>query len=1166
MEVHVGTDEAARYVSGLLVGDGSLQRPRYQQLQGVQELIPGLLYRCRLFDTVEGYTVGLSLFLRLRQLGGALWEQEMRILERVAALQHPALPDLLDGGYLPGPDGGTGAAYIRTRAMGKPGKVANLQRAFQDHPGDALVKLWMLADALALLSDVRIAHRMLWPANLDITLREDGAVGEVRLSRFEMGALISNIFDSGHALSLQQVRDLYLGQPPESLIYSPPERLRFLFRREDGELGGPAGDVFSLGMMVTEWFLGPADPGPAVADFGDVLRRQAATRTMLERRSHELPSSLRQILTDMLDPVPSGRPTPHQVSQYVNAAYGDARWMVEDNLPDQPYLLAYMPAECDKTLLRWKDIDDSAMTAEGRDQLIGLIERDTRNAEILHAATGAEGFATGDPEKLRRAKTVIVGTIITWFGETLWVQDDKIREYDEILVIKFVRHTEDIRSKLEAMRVKALARKVPTVQAISMPTDADAAEALSAGRPRWSSLVVEAESSRVLTEDEDSYLKALDWYLRYQRSLVTARTYAYVLEPSQSRNRKVLRWDESADRGRSLDDVLQRKMVQDTRRLSMADFVAEGGDRAGVESAGSVTVVLAETANGFLNAHGPFTVLNTIGSSAVEIDSGYQRRLPERGWLRLASDAGTMPQINRQAEARAELETQRALLSQLRKPKARPILDKQWDDAGKGLEGEGPAAVQQILKQGALFALQGPPGTGKTEVTAQAVAEYVTAKPRARVLLSAQSHDALDNLAERVLDKLGMTSSGGRPARLDRLALRIEPGRERQHVDERVAAFQPRRVADGLIAYSTSRSQQWLATRRAEKPWLAPVVEDWLKALPASRLELRRRAQNAANLIFATTGAATSQNLVSGTADEPFHWVLVEEAARAWPTELAMPLIRGTRWTLIGDHQQIGAFSKADIERFLQDCKEHPEPEIRAMYKARDDYARAFNTFAELFERADSTAPRLTLREQRRMMPELTQLVGDTFYQGSGGLVPCRKDGPHPLVTPDYLTGSRLIWIDTGEAERATGFWSNDNEADLCARIVRAMRPAPETPGGPDLAVLTPYRKQVSVLMQRLTEHASRVFTIDGFQGREADIVVVSLVRDGVGRDGTAVSSVGHVASPSRTNVMLSRARDLLVIVGRWEIYAEHAGPKWAAIAERFRQPGSYVRAERVRP
>ncbi|MEO6086783.1 MAG: AAA domain-containing protein [Umezawaea sp.] len=1158
--------EVERYIEALLLGDGKSRRPRFRRFpkQPLQALIPNLLYRCRLLDTVENRTVSLTLFLRLGDLGGAMWEQEMRLLERVTGMAHPALPELEDGGYLPNPDGGLGAAYIRTKTRGTPGDPADLQQLFRERRGDALPHLWLLADALAMLADAHIAHRMLWPGNLDVT-KIDDTIENVRLSRFEMGALISNLFDSGHDLSLAQVRDLYLQQPPASLLYTPPERLRFLFGKPDGHLGGPQGDVFSLGMMTTEWLLGAVDDLPVQQNFDDIMQRQDAARRMLVRRSNELPSSLAQILTDMLDSRPDGRPTPYQVAQQVNAAYSDAREVLADDLPTAPYVLAYMPADCDKTLLVWRAINASALTPEGQEQLVDLIERDTRGAEILHSPHGAEGFADGDPAKLRRAKVVVVGHEITWFGETLWVQQDGIFEYEEILVIKFVRFTSDVATKLDGLRLTALTRRVPVTEAIAMPTETEVATFWSTGRPAWPSLVLDAESGRVLDEDEKSYLEALDWYLRYQRALLTTRTYAYVLEPIDKPGRAVLRWDQATDMSRRLADPLQRMMVQDTRRLALADFVASGGQQAGIDAETMVRVSLAESPNGFKSARGPFTVVGTVSTYAVEIDTLHQRDLPQRGWLQLESDRGTVPQINRQADARIELETRRSLLQQLIRPQVRPILGNRWESAGGSLSGDGRDAVVAMLKHGALFALQGPPGTGKTEVTAQAVAEYVAAKPRARVLVSAQSHDALDNLAGRILDKLGMTTSASEPARLDRLALRVEPRRARDRADARVEAFRSGRLADGVIAYSRSQAQHWLAWRRGERPTLIPVVQKWLGTLATSRLELSRRAQAAANVVFATTGAATSRNLVNSATDEPFHWVLVEEAARAWPTELALPLVRGSRWTLIGDHAQIGAFSRADIDRFLLECKDHGEPEISAMYKARDSYSRAFSTFAELFDSGKSDVPRMTLTQGYRMNEQISTLIGDIFYADSGGLQACRDPAPHPLTWPDYLLESRLIWIDTGEAEHARGFWYNENEADLCARIVRAMQPSPGTVGGPTLAILTPYRKQVSLLEQRLSEHASKVYTIDGFQGREADVVVASLVRDVVAPDGTPISSVGHVASASRANVLLSRARELLVVVGRWDVYASHAGPKWRAVAEHFRERGMVVRAAKVR-
>jgi superfamily I DNA and/or RNA helicase len=90
------------------------------------------------------------------------------------------------------------------------------------------------------------------------------------------------------------------------------------------------------------------------------------------------------------------------------------------------------------------------------------------------------------------------------------------------------------------------------------------------------------------------------------------------------------------------------------------------------------------------------------------------------------------------------------------------------------------------------------------------------------------------------------------------------------------------------------------------------------------------------------------------------------------------------------------------------------------------------------------------------------------------------------------------------------------------------------------------------------------VHTIDGFQGREANVVIASLVRDRLGRDSSVEATVGHVAHPPRANVLLSRARDLLVVVGRVEVYEQHAGPHWATVVETIRRRGHVVKLSRA--
>ena len=1151
---------ADQFVRRLLADPGG----RYRRMDDrVDEFVPDLYYRYVLLDKTNSSRVSLLLFLRVGELGGTLWEQEMRIHERLSDMRHPALPTLLDGGWLDGPDGQPGAAYIRTEMKGRVGDDSRLPPLFRHRRGDALLHLWLLADALAVLADARIAHRHLWPGNLDVDTDERGGeVRSVRLARFAMSGLFSNIVRSGQDLSLRQVRDLYMQAPVGSRFYSPPERLRFLFQRPDAELGGPAGDVFALGMMAAEWLLGgPVGEGDPDS-YDGVLRRQAATVSELERRRKDLPGPLASVLRDMLDRTPVNRPSAFEVSKIVAASYGDAQAVLAEDAPAEPYLVAYMPERCDTTLLPWGYISESAATEDGHDQLVDLIERDLRGAEVLFSPNGAEPLVSdGDPAKLRQAKVVIVGSQITWIADHLYIQevgDPAPVDYGEIMVIRFVRRTEEIETQLAALRVRALPRRLPAVEAVAMPWEHEVAQLYAQGRPSWKGLVERVSSGRTTSEEEQNYLAAMDWFIRYQRAQFEARTYAFVRQPGQEPSQVLLRWDETTDRKRSLpDDALRRRAVLDAARLPMGVFVEESDE----DDYGS-RVVIAEGRDFF----GALTldVAGTIGTDVVVAHTDRPDALPERGWLRLASDQGTLPQIRNQADARVELESQRVLLQRLIQPKRRPLLGQQWEHAGGSLSGEGREAVKEMLRQGALFALQGPPGTGKTEVTSQAVADYVRARPEARVLVSAQSHDALENLAGRILEKLGLLPGSDGGGKLDRLALRVGRVPTGRTMDPRVARFLPGALVEGVVSYSRHRALEWISSRRSERPELLPVVEDWVKRLPAMSVELSRRAGAAANVVFATTGASTRRNLVENMTDEPFNWVLVEEAARAWPSELVLPLVRGLRWTLVGDHAQIGAYAKSDILAYLHACQYSEDEEIRAMYEARDAYADDFETFARIFRRPAASSPRRTLTEQYRMDAEISAMIGSAFYAETGGLIPARAPSPHPLTEPDVLLRSRLVWIDTGDAARCVEHWSNLHEAELCARLVRGLAPRPGSRSAPTLAVVTPYRAQVKLLRNRLGEHASRVHTVDAFQGREADVVVASLVRDKLGRRPEPRATVGHVATPARINVMLSRARELLVVVGRFQIYAEHAGKDWRKITDHFRQYGTIVPARDV--
>ena len=196
------------------------------------------------------------------------------------------------------------------------------------------------------------------------------------------------------------------------------------------------------------------------------------------------------------------------------------------------------------------------------------------------------------------------------------------------------------------------------------------------------------------------------------------------------------------------------------------------------------------------------------------------------------------------------------------------------------------------------------------------------------------------------------------------------------------------------------------------------------------------------------------------------------------------------------------------------------------------------------------------------MHPDIAEVVSSAFYAESGGLKTMRTGSDHGITHPEWLRDRPLIWLDTGEVQRAEGFWKNPYEVDVVTALVNAIRPTLERTGK-SLSVLSPYRRQCEDLSSRVG--ASAVHTIDAFQGREADVVIASLVRDRVGRGDTPISNVGHMAHPPRMNVMLSRARDLLVVVGSFQMYADHAGPQWESVTRVFTEVGTVLPVESSR-
>ena len=324
-----------------------------------------------------------------------------------------------------------------------------------------------------------------------------------------------------------------------------------------------------------------------------------------------------------------------------------------------------------------------------------------------------------------------------------------------------------------------------------------------------------------------------------------------------------------------------------------------------------------------------------------------------------------------------------------------------------------------MLTSQAFYALHGPPGTGKTTVAAHAVEAYLAAERGARVLVSAQSNYALDNLALRIRKRIRDRGLN------DILAIRVssQTGEEKIHpslTDWTLGRLSLRRVKE--IMTHCARN---LERRRHSDPILS-IIGRWKAAVETSHLELHDRLRRGANLVFATCASATRRNVDAVGSFGVYDWVLVEEAAKAWPTELAIPLTRGVRWTLIGDHRQLPAHRRQEVDDMLNACRNSDDEDLKSHYESRDDHRRVFDLFGSLFADRNSrktgtliTTPVGRLTHQYRMREPIANVVSGAFY-GDTLTTDTETNLDSELRAPKLLQAQSLVWLDTYDVTDCT--------------------------------------------------------------------------------------------------------------------------------------------------
>jgi hypothetical protein len=305
-------------------------------------------------------------------------------------------------------------------------------------------------------------------------------------------------------------------------------------------------------------------------------------------------------------------------------------------------------------------------------------------------------------------------------------------------------------------------------------------------------------------------------------------------------------------------------------------------------------------------------------------------------------------------------------------------------------------------------------------------------------------------------------------------------------------------------------------TRECQR--LIQLLADWHARLGRSS-EFRAAALTRAQVVAATCVGYAS---VRGSDQVDFDLCIVDEASKGTPTELLVPMNRASRWILVGDHRQLPPFVDDALER----------PDMLADHRLTSEQLRE-----TLFDRLREGLPTESvtrLQHQHRMAPAIGDLISEVFYDG--------ELTSEDRIVPSWvgaISGPPVCWQTTAGAKDRHEQWTGRSFRNRYeARCVRATLRrldffARASKTRLEVVVLTAYKAQLTHLSRLLADDESswtnigvNCSTVDGFQGREADVAVYSVTRS------NADGSIGFLRERRRLNVALSRARDALIIIG----------------------------------
>ena len=446
-------------------------------------------------------------------------------------------------------------------------------------------------------------------------------------------------------------------------------------------------------------------------------------------------------------------------------------------------------------------------------------------------------------------------------------------------------------------------------------------------------------------------------------------------------------------------------------------------------------------------------------------------------------------------------------------------------------------AVRKSLAARDFFLIHGPPGTGKTITCVEVISQLVSRGYR--VLATADSNIAVDNLVER-LDKAGLNVVRiGHPARvipalrrrsIDYLVQDDPDYRKAQELREKAYAIKERmerftfpamRWRRGLSDDAILRLANEGKTTRGIPKKKIEGMKRWIELKKnvdalfsdARALEdkaVKRILRNAA--VICVTNSTAGSELLGG---EKFDFAVIDEATQSTEPSSLIPVLKAKRFIMAGDHKQLpptvlneeamrGGLGRSMFERLLALYGDKIRVMLEVQYRMNEEIAEfPNNEFYEGRLKADERVRRQTIAD---LVPSITKLE---FILG---------EKPFVFIDTAYSAGFEE------RMRRGSTSRENEGEARLVKFIVERLLDAGAR--AEDIAVISPYDDQVALIRMMLRVEGLEIKTVDGFQGREKEVVIVSFVRSNKSGD------IGFLGDLRRLNVSITRAKRKLILIG----------------------------------